>query len=230
VNRRAFTLIELLVVIAIIGILASLLLPVLARAKKKSQQVVCLSNLRQIGMGFALLLSDNDDRFPDRRDLKDALGYKPWTGWPATSDPRGGWAAAALTNQLPVVSVWVCPALMSSPLRDAAQCVQLSQPGNPNAIVSYWLWRFDRNTDPIPPDNFWGKTIPQCVSDLVAENSPQIGQPTGPVQVELVVDPYFPATIPSVSPELRGRAVHSKGRNRLFLDNHAVFEKDSRLQ
>src|SRR5262245_53026797 len=75
----AFTLIELLVVIAIVAILASLLLPALGRAKERTRQVACLSNLRQIGLAFPMYLSEHDDRFPDRRDLKAALGYRPWT-------------------------------------------------------------------------------------------------------------------------------------------------------
>ena len=69
----AFTLIELLVVIAIIAILAALLLPALAAAKKKGQQAVCLSNLKQIGLGFAVYINDNTSHFPDRRDLKSSL-------------------------------------------------------------------------------------------------------------------------------------------------------------
>ena len=91
---RAFTLIELLVVIAIIGILAALLLPALARSKQLARRTSCTSQLKQQCFAWRIFLDENEGRFPDRRDLKNALvgGYKPWSAWP-TSDPRAGWAA-----------------------------------------------------------------------------------------------------------------------------------------
>ena len=65
-NRsRGFTLIELLVVIAIIAILASLLLPVLSRARCKAQGISCLSNTKQLTFAWHLYCGDFDDRVPN---------------------------------------------------------------------------------------------------------------------------------------------------------------------
>jgi prepilin-type N-terminal cleavage/methylation domain-containing protein/prepilin-type processing-associated H-X9-DG protein len=63
-RARGFTLIELLVVIAIIAVLAALLLPALARAKQKTIQINCVSNLKQLSQALQMYADDNGDYLP----------------------------------------------------------------------------------------------------------------------------------------------------------------------
>ena len=63
-SAYAFTLIELLVVIAIISLLAAIIFPVFASVRAKGRQTVCTSNLRQLGLAFALYAQDADDIVP----------------------------------------------------------------------------------------------------------------------------------------------------------------------
>ena len=228
--RRGFTLIELLVVIAIIAILAALLLPALSRAKQRGQRAACLSNLRQIAVAFRVYLDENQDHFVDRRDLKSSFpgGYHPWTSWPP-SDPRSGWAAIVLQSAGASPQIWSCPAAVGSVAGNAVQSAQPLSNLTNAPIARYWLWRFDRTndlSDPLMLEDFWSKTVSQAVSDLQTANDPLVGYPNGPSDVELVVDSYFPSTVPTVPPELLGRTIHPPGRNRLFLDGHAEFLKD----
>ena len=111
---HAFTLIELLVVIAIVGILASLLLPVLARGKASAQRLRCVSNLRQLGIAGQMYWDDNAGKAFLYRGASTNGGDVFWFGWLARGsegtrafDPAPG----ALYPYLGGRGVEVCPAL-----------------------------------------------------------------------------------------------------------------------
>jgi len=85
--KKAFTLIELLVVIAIIAILAAILFPVFAQAKRAAKQTVAISNMKQIGLSLHMYATDNDDTTPNRRiTVVDATGQYDLS-WKAVDYP-----------------------------------------------------------------------------------------------------------------------------------------------
>lgn len=89
INRKmGFTLIELLVVIAIISILAAIIFPVFSKVQEKARQATCLSNERQLGIGFMQYQEDNDEMLAGAYCCGDGVG-----------DKLGGWVAY---NNFPV--------------------------------------------------------------------------------------------------------------------------------
>jgi prepilin-type N-terminal cleavage/methylation domain-containing protein/prepilin-type processing-associated H-X9-DG protein len=105
-TREAFTLIELLVVIAIIAILASFLLPALARAKQKASSTKCMSNEKQIGLGYLLYASDNADYLPLAAHDGDAAPCE----WFYEISPYIAKQTSSYTNLVAKDKVVACPA------------------------------------------------------------------------------------------------------------------------
>ncbi len=104
--RSGFTLIELLVVIAIIAILAAILFPVFATARERARQTACLSNLKQVGLGFMQYTQDYDNRFPQPVSLRNGTG-----GWGSAGQfspfPPGVEPGGAGASQTGPLTTWV---------------------------------------------------------------------------------------------------------------------------
>lgn len=99
-RRSGFTLIELLVVIAIIAILAAILFPVFANAKKTAQLASCTSNMKQFGNAFTLYRDDNNGNLP--------IAWNIWSFYSWSTTTQGNYYEAAFPY-MKNTGVAICP-------------------------------------------------------------------------------------------------------------------------
>ncbi|MGA3182465.1 MAG: type II secretion system protein [Verrucomicrobiota bacterium] len=111
-QQHGFTLIELLVVIAIIAILASLLLPALAKARQKAIQTNCLSNFKQLGLGMVMYTSDNRDNYPSSASNAQGWHEEDWIYWTREGGPDelvGNSQIAREAGTANSTNLFICP-------------------------------------------------------------------------------------------------------------------------
>ncbi|HAH98202.1 MAG TPA: hypothetical protein DCO70_02630 [Verrucomicrobiales bacterium] len=226
-SKGGFTLIELLVVIAIIAILASMLLPALAKAKDKARATLCLNNLKQVGLGMLMHADDNDDMIPRGNDKRWWFVFMPYI-------PEGG-----TEKDFRNIKIFMCP---NYPLPKRTP--------NRKQVITYVVnaWKFRSARDNIGYEHIGFSKITDFTqpsnSAYLLDNEDGIENPgiNRPIVTGFqdsrtdLNDVWNPSHLPygangkrlSNDRRVAAKRHSAKGSNMLFLDGHAGF-RDAKL-
>jgi prepilin-type N-terminal cleavage/methylation domain-containing protein len=228
---RAFTLIELLVVIAIIAILAGLLLPALASAKRKAVQTQCLSNYKQVGVAMQMYLGEHNDELPPGHgptvnnflDLAEMPAYNAsFTNYlsyylaPYLSMPTPASLGIASTD---VVQVLACPGYTHNPPNGYHP--------ETDKFTHAFSFTLSRTNNP-PMDQLPGYPFGRRSAGQQALKLAQISAAAPPDQVWALADVDLEAIDGNFGDKQNWIAihpVHQTVRNYLYFDMHAGSKK-----
>lgn len=208
-NARGFTLVELLVVIAIIALLIAMLLPSLGLAREAAQRVMCLTNLRQMGVAITNYAFDNDEFGPidTSSNMAWMVQLSPYLNGPPTSELSSNFNSTQFAAR--VMPVFQCP----------------------STYEQFWIWGYASYGPNVRVTSIVAPYTPASVggawwSDKMQEGAMSLAHPLAQKhQSEFVLAAESVAAnqiMPSWNAVRLYNYLHLKERNYLFLDGHVA--------
>ncbi len=211
-----FTLIELLVVIAIISILASILFPVFGRAREMARRTSCLSNQKQVSLGFLQYTQDYDEALPGAAEGPDAAGiqggwmyYSKFPADATTGKPGYDPTKGAIYSYIKSAQVFVCTDDNKGRYNGNSYAVNgCDFNGGAPFATGKTLAAFDNSSG-------WILLLEECedAKDTVGDSTD---------------DGYFAAPTNGLGGNLISTR-HNEGSNVTFMDNHTKFYRPEQI-